>query len=123
MSKTTLPSKEEIIQFETAYPMLLAVLKEIKELSKKKQDGFLNEFKAKAINKILSKFKSILRNEPSVEFLELLDEETLPSNSDAVLVLVQFQSALGQFKTKYQRKEGGMEFDIDFGKMVWNTED
>ena len=42
-----------------------------------------------------------MRNEPTVSFLDLLDEDTIPSYSDAVLIIAQFQAAMQQFKSVY----------------------
>ena len=57
------------------------------------------------INNILERFKDILADEPTIQFLDLLDDETLPSNSDCVLILAQYRSALSQFKSKYYYKD------------------
>ena len=81
--------------------MLNSVYDEIKELSKKKQDETLNKLKVRMINRILEQVKDILGEESTNQFIDLLDDETLPTNSDAVLVLGQFQAAMVQFKNKY----------------------
>jgi hypothetical protein len=101
-------SKERVEQFKMLYPMLDGILNEMRELSKKKQDGVLNKLKAKTINRILEKIKALLHEEPSIEFLELLDEDTLPTNSDAVLMIVQFKSAMEGYQKKNQKYEGGI---------------
>lgn len=104
MSKNTnsiKPTRHNVEQFDMLYPILESVFDEIKELSKKKQDGALNELKVKMTNKILSKVKVILKDDPTVEFLDLLDEETLPTNSDAVLMIAQFKAAMQQYKSKH----------------------
>jgi hypothetical protein len=111
-----LPSSADIELFDMLYPMVSSVLDELKELSKKKQDGVLNALKVKNINKILSKSLSLLKHEPSTEFLELLDEDTLPTNSDAVLMVVQFKTALKGFEDKYTEKD-------DYDEDVWTTSD
>jgi len=121
MSDKNLPSKADIDQFVMLYPMLDAVLSEIRELSKKKQDGVLNNLKVKKINKLLEKIKSVLANEPMVEFLDLLDEEALPTNSDAVLMIVHFKSAMEQFRDKYFSFDGNA-WDFDTIK-TWKTRD
>ncbi|MDX2174690.1 MAG: hypothetical protein SFY56_16415 [Bacteroidota bacterium] len=95
------PTKQNAEQFDMLFPILESVFDEIKELSKKKQDGALNELKVKMTNKILSKVKIILKDDPTVEFLDLLDEETLPTNSDAVLIIAQFKAAMQQYKNKH----------------------
>lgn len=120
-----LPSKADIEHFEMLFHMLLADLEEIKELSKKKQDGVLNQGKVKILNKKLEKIKVILTKEPTNEFLELLDEESLPTNSDAVLMLVQFKSAMELFKIKFLTLDGeNIELeDILELKSSWKTRD
>ena len=53
------------------------------------------------INKVLEQIKELLAEEPIAQFLDLLYDNTLPTNSDVVLMLAQFQAAMEQFKTKY----------------------
>jgi hypothetical protein len=95
------PTKVQAEQFYMLFPILEAVFNEIKELSKKKQDGALNEIKVKMTNRILAKVKAILNDDPTVEFLDLLDEVALPTNSDAVLIIAQFKAAMEQYKDKH----------------------
>lgn len=96
-----LPTQEQVIKFEMLSPMLTSMHNEMKELSKKKQDGIVSPLKVKMINRILEDIKEILSSDPSVSYLDLLDEETLPQNSDAVLILGQFNAAMAQFRKKY----------------------
>jgi len=86
-------------------PLLNSVLHEVKEFAKKKQDEPLNKLKARATNKILSRIKTLLGNEPTVDFLELLDEDMLPTNSDAVIVMAQYISAMNQFSNKHYGRD------------------
>lgn len=99
-----LPTNRIVEKFEMSSPMLEAVFIEIQNLSKKKQNDPLNELKVKMINKILGEVKEILADEPTIQFLDLLDDQTLPSNSDCVLILAQYRSALSQFKSKYYHR-------------------
>ncbi len=94
-------TKEKVSKFQLLYPMLNSIYTEIKELSKKKQDDTLNKLKVRMINKILKQIKELLDSEPAAEFIDLLDDATLPTNSDAVLTLAQFKTAMGQFSSKY----------------------
>lgn len=117
----SLPTKVQVSEFDMLYPMVGSVLSEVRELSKKKQDMPLNGFKAKTINKLLERVKVLLVNEPTALFLDLLDDETLPTNSDAVLVIVQYKSAMEQFKKKYSAKPD-THFDY-WSDPEWNTSD
>lgn len=97
---------EQIRLYETITPLLTAAYSELKELSKKKQDDSLNIGKVKMINRLLLKAKDILKKEPTNEYLDILDEEELPTNSDAVLIVSQFISALSTFKVAHRIIEG-----------------
>lgn len=102
------PSEERTAAFDLVQPMLLSAHKEMSELSKKKQDGAVNELKIRHINRLLMTAQSILGEDSSMEFLELLDAETVPQNSDAVLVLGQWLAAMEQFKEQHvgMRRDG-----------------
>jgi len=112
---TSKPTKAQAEQFDMLFPILDSVFSELKELSKKKQDGALNELKVKMTNRILAKVKIILDDDPTVEFLDLLDEVSLPTNSDAVLIIAQFKAAMEQYKGKHYVWTG-MEY-------IWETSD
>lgn len=100
-AKSNLPTKEQVEKYELLGPMLRKILIEIKELSKKKQDGVLNKVKIRMINRILEEIKAVLVDEPTSQFLDLLDDETLPTNSDTVLTLAQFEAAMELFRHEY----------------------
>jgi len=117
----SLPTQDEVKMFDILYPMIKGDLAEIRELSKKKQDEPLNELKVKIINKKLEKAKSILKNEATIEFLDLLNEEKLPTNSDAVLQISQFINALNNFRNKFYVEKGGLDFGLDVPYHEWKT--
>ena len=62
-----------------------------------------------------SSSRSALAVSPSLPFLELLDESTLPQNSDAVLILGQWLAAMAQFKSQHY------EYDNSYGDRRWFT--
>ena len=98
----TPPTDIQTDKYELLHPLLTSILFEVKELSKKKQDEPLNKLKVGMINKILSQIKAdVLSDDPSREFLDLLDDETLPTNSDAVLIIAQYDTAMNQFHAKH----------------------
>lgn len=103
---------EQVKLYLTINPLLKSAYDEVKEFSKKKQDEELNIKKVKMINRLLEKAKVILKDEPTVEFLELLDEDELPTNSDAVLIMSQFISAMNKFRSDHYHLNG---WDIDGG--------
>lgn len=101
------PTNAQVAEFEMLWPILKALLNETKELSKKKADNPLNKLKVGMINKVLERVKKLLATDPTIQFLELLDDETLPSNSDAVFIIAQYDAAMEQYKDKHYGYESG----------------
>lgn len=95
------PTDEQAATYDRLVPMLEAAHREMTELSKKKQDGIVNTLKIKMLNRLLSELSKVIENDPSYAFVDMLDEETLPQNSDAVLVLSQWQAALKQYRDRH----------------------
>lgn len=106
MKRSQAPTEDEAATYDRLVPMLEAAHREMTELSKKKQDGVVNALKIKLLNKLLTELGSILENDPSREFVELIDDETLPQNSDVVLLLSQWRSALEQYKKVHYGFDG-----------------
>ncbi|WP_129659336.1 hypothetical protein [Bacteroides fragilis] len=99
------PTESEVVKYLMLEKLLASSFAELKEFSKKKPDELLNTFKVRSLNRILNPIKEIMKNEPTSEFLELLDEDTIPSYSDAVLIIAQFNAAMLQFKSTYYGRE------------------
>lgn len=97
---------EQIALYDTVTPLLKSLYSEIKDFSKKNQNDLLNENKVKIINRLLVKAKEILKNESTINFLDLLDETQLPSMSDAVLVVSQYIAALDTFYSNHYHSDG-----------------
>ena len=95
------PTQEQADTYDRLFPMLEAAHHEMSELSKKKQDGVLNPLKVRNINRLLGELQKLLENDPSKDYVELLDDETLPQNSDAVLLLSQWRAALRQYRVRH----------------------
>lgn len=110
------PTTEQAATYDRLVPMLEAAHREMTELSKKKQDGIVNELKIKMLNRLLTRLGKVIENDPSHGFVDMLDEDTLPQNSDVVLILSQWKAALSQFHQKHYGFDGGT------GKNRWFTE-
>lgn len=113
-----LPSQAEVERYEMLEKLLASIYNEMKEFSKKKPEELLNKFKVTNVNRVLVQIKEIMKNEPTNDFLDLLDEESLPSNSDSILIIGQFQAAMNQFRSKYYRKHS-----LAYGYDVWSTKE
>ena len=105
-SSSPSPTDEQAATYDRLVPMLEAAHREMTELSKKKQDGVVNALKIKMLNRLLGELSKVIEKDPSYAFVDMLDEETLPQNSDAVLILSQWQAALKQYKDRHYGFDG-----------------
>ncbi len=107
--------------YQASTPIFEGLIKEIRELSRKKPDSTMSPGKVKIINRVLSDLLEILTGEPAGKYLEVLDDASLPQVSDAVLTMVQFESALVSFESKYrQYVEGDYHWITEEFVAEWN---
>ena len=92
-----------VATYQASTPIFEGLIKEIRELSRKKPDATMSAGKVKIVNRVLNDLLNILTAEPTGKYLEILNDESLPQVSDAVLTMVQFESALVAFKSKYRQ--------------------
>lgn len=103
----------EIAEYELLVAHLDSLIDTVEDLSKKKQDEVMNAFKVTSINKVLKRIIELLGDDPSTSFVEALDETSLPTNSDALLILKQFKTALSKFHAlRYNRTELGWDWNV-----------
>ena len=94
-------TRERSNAWEVAMPLLNAMFSEFRELSKKNPDRPVSKPKIRVVNRLLGRCREVLDDEPSIEFLDLLDEDEVPQNSDVVLMLSQHVAAMTQFRSRY----------------------
>ena len=116
-----LPTNKNIEDYALLKMMLDAQKNEFSILSKKNSNEVINKMKIKMINRVLSPLKEILKNEESVVFLDVLNEEDLPTNSDVVLIISHYEKALISFKDSYFLLD--RENQDKYGRPMprWNT--
>lgn len=114
--QTTTDAK--VLAYQACSQAFKGLLKEIRELSKKKADATLSKGKVKILNRVLNDVREVLSGEPEAKYLDPLDDEELPQHSDAVLIMVQYESALEAFHGRYHRPHLP-----DFGHDVWLTDE
>jgi hypothetical protein len=93
---------------DTTMPLLVSMYAEFKELSKKKPDAAVSKSKISIANRLLAKVRTVLSDEDSMDFLDLLDEDDVPQVSDVTLILSQYLAAMKAFQEKY--------YDYSFSK-------
>ena len=103
--------KEDRTQFDLLYGLLKRLSDEIAILSKKQPDGLVNGFKVGQINRVLVPLKELMKDEPTIYFLDILSiPEPDPSSnksrnsySDTALILSQYREACAEYSAKYYR--------------------
>jgi hypothetical protein len=88
--------------YEASGKIFAGLLREVRELSRKKPEATMSAAKIKIVNRVLQDLLVILKDEPEGKYLEMLDSDAMPQVSDAVLTMVQFESALQAFKRRYR---------------------
>ncbi len=98
---TWFPTEKNIEDYELLDGMLYSQKEEFDILSKKKANEQLNPLKIKMVNRVLEPLKNLFSHEASHKFLDTLDEEVMPTNSDVVLIISQYQLAIREFRKRY----------------------
>ena len=93
--------QERIEEYHLLEAQLGRAYIEMSNFAKKNPTEKISILKLQLINKILNAIKELLKEEPSTQYLDILNEEDMPSISDTVLIMGQHISALHQFKKKY----------------------
>ena len=106
-------TREDVDRFSLLQPLLIALHRDIQELAKKKQDGALTKTRTAMINRLLKDIKELLSKQPSSAYLDLLDEDSVPQNADALIVAGQYLAAMSQYFSKYTKRENY--------KLIWLT--
>ncbi len=92
-------NKKDVGKFELLEAQMRTLYSEIEKLVKKNPNDAINIFKLKLINGLLRDANEVLVNtkKPILEFAEF-DESSLPSNSDALVVLSQYLTCLESYR-------------------------
>jgi hypothetical protein len=115
MKKSDVEARGE--KHDDLMPMLEAMFREFQDASKKKPDGVLNAQKVRIANRLLAEVLLIVDGEPTRAFLDLLNEDDLPQNSDVALILGQSVAAMEAFQKKY------FKYRPLAGKSAWGLSD
>ena len=118
IDETKVTTEKSVATYQATNAIFLGLLKEIRELSKKKPDAIMSAGKVNIVNRALEDLKLVLDGEPEGKFLAVLDDSNLPQTSDAVLVMVQYETALQSFKSKYYQSYNTGQDEI---KSSWVT--
>jgi len=118
-----LPTEKDIENYFLLSDMLEAQRKEFNPLSRKKSNEQLNPIKIKMVNRILEPLNKLFKNEASHKFLDILNEDDMPTNSDVVLVISQYETAINEFRKKYYFKDEYLLNEDAYPTWRWITKE
>lgn len=109
-------TSRQVAAFDRVKNQLRQLYEEVSTLSKKSPDGAVNKFKLGYVNEKLAEANKLLGDEakPSPQFT-VFDADTVPTNSDVVLMLSQYLDALESWRS------ARISF-LDY-HYYWNTSD
>ena len=116
-NESNLPSNAEVNQFLMLRELVTGLYDEMKDFAKKSSNETLNEFKIKSLNRVLSPLRELMKDQPTALFLDVLDESSLPTNSDVVIILSQYLTAMQKFEDRYRKKDPSRHV------IRWNTKE
>lgn len=116
-NESNLPSNAEVNQFLMLRELVTGLYDEMKDFAKKSANETLNEFKIKSLNRVLIPLKEVMKDQPTALFLDVLDESSLPTNSDVVIILSQYLSAMQKYEDRYRKKDPSRHV------IRWNTKE
>lgn len=119
---SSLPTEKNLEDYTLLKDMLHSQRKEFDLLSKKKADGQLNSMKIKMANRVLEPLKELFSQEESYTFLDTLNEDEMPTYSDVVLIISQFETAITEFKARYYLKDIYLSTEYS-NKYRWMTKE
>lgn len=106
-----------VAMYKASSHIFAGILKEVRELSRKKPDATMSAGKVRIVNRVLKDLLTFLKSEPEGKYLDELDSEALPQMSDAVLIMVQFEKALEEFSLRYRA------YVPDLDESTWITKE
>lgn len=112
LGETSLDNKDE---YNLLFAMLKSAYVELRDMSKKTPKESLSLMKVRMLNRILERIKSFLEHEATADFLDLIDEDSIPSTSDALILMSQYAGAIENYYKRYHSNYDKMERP-DFSK-------
>lgn len=108
-------SMQQAHDFDVVQPLLYTMYNEFQGLSKKKPQDVISRGKVRVVNRVLVAALLLLEAEPTRQFLDPLDDDELPQNSDVALMLGQTLAAMRQFRSRYYGENGWCIRENDTG--------
>lgn len=116
--------RKEVEQYDELYSKLVSLKGDIAQLSAKKPNETVNEFKLKIINKVLVQINDLIDGfKPEDDFVAF-DLDVLPTNSDVLMMLNLYLNGMSRFKSVNSVENSKMDdWGTKYTSKVWIIED
>lgn len=102
--------------YNLLYSMFRSAYMELRDFTKKAPQETLSPMKIKMLNRILEKIRDFFSEEPAIDFLDLIEEDSLPSTSDTLLLMSQYAGAIENYYKKHYKEMGENKIFPNFSK-------
>lgn len=102
--------------YNLLYFMFHSAYIELRDLTKKSPKETLSPMKIKMLNRILEKICDFLSKEPAIVFLDLIEEDSLPSTSDVLLLMSQYAGAIENYYHNHYKEMNDNKIHPYFSK-------
>jgi hypothetical protein len=119
--RNVMKTEQDVETFERLSKQLHSFLAQVSELSSKKPNDPVNKFKLKFINATLEDLNKVLAAGRPFQDFSVFDSDDLPSNSDVVVMLDQYEKACATFRADNSTYATGSRKWIINGKVseIW----
>ena len=117
--------KEKVQEYEKLLSQLATMRTQFDNLSKKNPDGSVNSFKIGLVNKLLDDVNDLIGDYKPFPDFDKFDDSPKVFNSDVLMILAHYITAMNRFKKANTTIEKGIGLDTSWMDSVekWNIED
>ena len=116
--------KEDVEQYEKLHGQLLTMRSQFEALSKKNPNDSVNDFKIGLVNKLLDDVNALIGDYKPFPDFEKFENSPRVFNSDVLIILAQYLTAMGSFKkANVTIEQSPINTEWMDSVETWNTED
>lgn len=117
-------TKADVELYDKLHGQLLTMRAQFEALSKKNPNDVVNEFKIGLVNKLLVDINGLIGNYKPFPDFELFENVPIVFNSDVLLILAHYLTAMNRFKSaNITVEQSPLKTDWMETIETWNTED
>lgn len=116
--------RKDVEKYSELYSKLSSIKGDVAQLSAKKPNETVNEFKLKLINKLLAQINELIDKYKPEDDFDSFDLDVLPTNSDVLMILNLYLNGMDRFRDANSVEKSKMDdWETRFTSNVWDIED